>query len=243
MRVLIVDDEVPARARLGALLAEIGGIDVVGEADNGVAALDVAARVNPDLLLLDIRMPGMDGLETARHLGAFDSPPAIIFCTAFDDHALAAFDANAIDYVVKPIRIERLQTALAKVRVPGGSALRAAQQGAAMQRRTHLCARLRGNLVLVPIAEIDYLVAEDRYVVVHHRKGELLIEESLKALEEEFDARLVRIHRNCLVARARLAGLERDSDGRVVARVVDRAETLEVSRRNLPALRRLVRGL
>ncbi|HET6546207.1 MAG TPA: LytTR family DNA-binding domain-containing protein [Rhodanobacteraceae bacterium] len=244
MRTLIVDDEEPARMRLAALLAGIDGIELVGEADNGLAALEFAARENPDLVFLDIRMPGMDGLETARHLGSFDPVPALIFCTALDQHALAAFDANASDYLVKPIRIERLQAALAKVRRLTGPLLRKVENDAAPgRRRGHLCARLRGNLILVPIADIDYLVAEDRYVVVHHSNGELLIEESLKALEQEFEQLFVRIHRGCLVARDRLAGLTRAADGRVFARVADRSEALEVSRRNLPAVRKLVRSL
>ncbi|MGA9341568.1 MAG: LytTR family DNA-binding domain-containing protein [Rhodanobacteraceae bacterium] len=243
MRTLIVDDEAPARERLRSLLIETGGIDIVGEADNGLAALEMAARDAPDLVLLDIRMPGMDGLEAARHLGAFEAPPAIIFCTAFDEHALAAFDADAVDYLVKPVRVERLQTALAKVRRSGSAGSQPAARVGAARQRSHLCARSRGDLVLVPIVEIDYLVADDRYVLVHHRKGELLIEESLKALEQEFDSYLVRIHRNCLVARDRLTGLVRSGDGRVLVRVAGYEEPLEASRRNLPGLRRLLRDL
>ena len=244
MKVLVVDDEPLARARLVAMLADVDGVAVVGEAGNGREALEAAARLRPDLVLLDILMPVMDGLEAARHLGELERPPSVIFCTAFEDHALAAFEANAVDYLVKPVRSERLQAALAKARRWSGPEVRAVERSMEPGRkRTHLCARVRGSLVLVPIAEIDYLLAEDKYVIVHHAKGEVLIEEPLKALEDEFEGRFVRIHRNCLVALTKLAGLTRASDGRLLANVQGVTAELEVSRRNLPALRKLVRTL
>jgi two-component system response regulator AlgR len=244
MKILIADDEPLARERMRALLGDIEGMDVVGEGGNGRETLEVAARVQPDLILLDIRMPLMDGLEAARHLGAMDTPPAVIFCTAFEDHALAAFEANAVDYLVKPVRSERLRAALMKVRRwSGDDALRVGRAVDGERRRTHLCARVRGSLVLVPIVDIHYLLAEDKYVVVHHARGEVLIEEPLKALEDEFNGCFVRIHRNCLVARAKLTGLARAPDGRLFASIDGVASELEVSRRNLPALRRLVRTL
>jgi two-component system response regulator AlgR len=194
-------------------------------------------------VLLDIRMPVMDGLECARHLATLEVPPAIVFCTAYEDHALAAFEANAVDYLVKPIRIERLRAGIAKAGRLAGATVRKVEGAEPGRRRSHLCARVRGSLVLVPVGEIAYLLAEDKYVVVHHAKGEVLIEEPLTALEEEFGDRFVRIHRNCLVALARLAGLDRAADGRVLARIDGAAAPLEVSRRNLPALRKLVRSL
>ncbi|TCO41387.1 LytR/AlgR family response regulator transcription factor [Dokdonella fugitiva] len=245
MRALVVDDEPLARERMRALLAEIGGVEVVGEAGNGRDALDAVAQLAPDLLLLDIRMPVMDGIEAARHLGSLESPPALIFCTAYGDHALAAFEANAVDYLLKPVRGDRLRAALAKARRWSGEEARGMERalGAGRSTRTHLCARVRGSLVLVPVADVAYLLAEDKYVVVHHAKGEVLIEEPLKALEEEFEDRFVRIHRNCLVARAKLAGLTRTPDGRLFANVEGVTTALEVSRRNLPALRKLIRTL
>jgi two-component system response regulator AlgR len=244
MKALVVDDEPLARERMRALLSDIEGIEVVGEAGNGREALDAVAGLRPDLLLLDIRMPLMDGLEAARHLGELETPPAIIFCTAYEDHALEAFEANAVDYLVKPVRGDRLRAAVAKARRWNGEdARRLGSAPGTRSRRTHLCARVRGSLVLVPVGEIRYLLAEDKYVVVHHARGEVLVEESLKALEDEFGDDFVRIHRNCLVARARLAGLVRAADGRVLANVEGDAASLEVSRRNLPALRKLVRTL
>jgi two-component system response regulator AlgR len=244
MKALVVDDEPLARERMRALLTDIDGIEVVGEAGNGREALDAVTALQPDLLLLDIRMPLMDGLEAARHLGELETPPAIIFCTAYEDHALQAFEANAVDYLVKPVRGDRLGAAVAKARRWNGEDAR--RLGSALgtrSRRTHLCARVRGSLVLVPVGEIRYLLAEDKYVVVHHARGEVLVEESLKALEDEFGEDFVRIHRNCLVARSKLAGLVRSPDGRVLASVDGEAVSLEVSRRNLPALRKLVRTL
>jgi two-component system, LytTR family, response regulator AlgR len=244
MKVLVVDDEPLARERLAALIAEIDGVELAGEAGNGVDALAAVTEQKPDLVLLDIRMPVMDGLEAARHLDALEAPPAIIFCTAYQDHALEAFEANAVDYLVKPIRVERLRAAIAKAQRLAGSALRKIESTSEPgRRRSHLCARVRGSLVLVAVGDIDYLLAEDKYVVVHHAKGEVLIEEPLTTLEDEFGDRFVRIHRNCLVALAKLAGLDRAADGRVLARIAGVTQPLEVSRRNLPALRKLVRSL
>lgn len=244
MRALVVDDEALARQRMIDLLADIGSVDVVGEACDGHEAIEAVEQLRPDLVLLDIRMPRMDGLEAARHLGAFEHAPAIIFCTAYDEHALAAFDANAVDYLLKPIRAERLRAAIERAGRFSRETLQALdRQDPARRERSHLCARVRGNLVLVPIVEIDYLLAEDKYVIVHHAGSEVLIEEPLKALEVEFGARFVRIHRNCLVALDKLSGLTRTVDGRVLATLERVGTELEVSRRNLPALRKLVRTL
>ena len=242
MRVVIADDERLARERLRALLAEAGGVEVVAEAADGDAALHACAEHHPDLVLLDISMPGIDGLEAARHLAAFEPRPAVVFCTAFDAHALSAFDAQAIDYLVKPVRAERLAAALARVRT--FSAGRAQQGDAAPgHKRTHLCARLRGSLRLVPIDDVRYLQAEEKYVVVHHARGEDLIEESLKSLEAEFADRFVRIHRNCLVARSEIVELRRAPDGHTQAVLRHADHPLEVSRRCVAQLRDTLRHL
>jgi two-component system, LytTR family, response regulator AlgR len=243
MKALIVDDEPLARERMASLLREAGA-EVIGEAADGRAAVEAAAHLQPDVVLLDIRMPVMDGLEAARHIASIESPPALIFCTAYDEHALAAFEATAIDYLVKPVRLERLRTALERARRFGQAALEKVEIATGPARaRSHLCARVRGNLVLVPVADIQYLLAEDKYVVVHTNKGDVLIEEALKTLETEFSDRFVRIHRNCLVARDSIAGLTRVADGTIFAKIVGSDVTLEVSRRNLPSLRKLVRNL
>lgn len=243
MRVLIADDEPLARERLRKMLADVPGLQLVGEACDGREAVSLAAQCNADIVLLDIAMPAMDGIEAARHLSGFESPPAVVFCTAYDEYALAAFEAGAVDYVVKPIRRERLIAALERARKFTGERFRSvAAKLSQPQRRTHICARMRGNLKLVPVSEIVYFLAEDKYVVVHFGGGEVLIEESLKALETEFGDRFARIHRNCLVAVDRLAGLKRTPDGRMFADV-RATEPLEVSRRNLPALRKRVKQL
>ncbi|WP_374556982.1 LytR/AlgR family response regulator transcription factor [Thermomonas sp.] len=241
LRVLIVDDEPLARARLRALLEAQPGVDVAGEAGDGEAAVAACNAQRPDLVLLDIRMPGIDGLETARRLGALQPRPAIVFCTAFDAHALSAFEAQALDYLVKPVRGERLAEALAKVRT--FLAGRARQQDGTTpgQPRSQLCARLRGSLRLIPVEDIRYLQAEEKYVVVHHARGEDLIEESLKSLETEFGERFVRIHRNCLVARDQIVELRRGLDAHVHAVLRDVPQPLEVSRRCLTQLRETLR--
>jgi two-component system response regulator AlgR len=244
MRLLIADDEPLARERLAALLREIPEVELVGEAADGREAVTRSEQLKVDCVLLDIAMPLLDGLEAARHLSHLESPPAVIFCTAYDEHALAAFDASAVDYVVKPVRRERLVAALERARRFTGERFReVSERLPSSQRRTHICARLRGNLKLVPISDIVYFLAEDKYVVVHYTGGEVLIEESLKSLETEFAEHFARIHRNCLVSTERLSGLKRAPDGRMFADVRDAAAPLEVSRRNLPGLRRLVKAL
>jgi len=243
MRVLIADDEPLARDRLRAMLASEDGVVVVAEAGDGYAALHGCAEHHPDLVLLDISMPGIDGLETARHLAAFEPRPAVVFCTAFDAHALSAFDAQAIDYLVKPVRPERLAAALDRVRTFAAGRAKHDGEGGGSQRRTHLCARMRGSLRLIPVEDIHYLQAEEKYVVVHHARGEDLIEESLKSLEHEFAERFVRIHRNCLVARHEIIELRRIGDGHTQAVLRHGDHPLEVSRRCVAQLRETLKHL
>lgn len=230
MKLLIVDDEAPARARLQQLAADIAGCEVVGEAVNGQEALQLAEAHNPDVLLLDIRMPGMDGIETARHLMNLENPPAVIFTTAYNQHALEAFDVNAAAYLMKPVRRERLEAALGAVTRPNRAQL-AALGHSLHEPRRHICARLRGRLMLVPIEDVRYFHADQKYVTVRHSKGELLIEEALKSLEEEFSTLFMRVHRNALVALDHITGLEKDAHGHWRLRLRDCPETLEVSRR------------
>ena len=242
MKVVIADDEPHARERLRLLLTQLGGIDIVAEVGDGRSALEACATHDPALVLLDIAMPGIDGLEVARHLSAFEPRPAVVFCTAYDAHALKAFEAAAVDYLVKPVRPERLQAAVERART--FTAGRASNdEGHGDKRRSHLCARLRDSLRLIPIEEIRYLQAEEKYVVVHHARGEDLVEESLKSLEDEFGDRFVRIHRNCLVARHELVELRRDLDGHVHAVLRHGDRPLEVSRRCVTQLRDTIRQL
>jgi len=242
MRCLVVDDEALARQRLARLLTSLQSVEVCGEASNGRQAVEMVQRTQPDAVLLDIRMPGMDGLEAARHIGHLDAPPAVIFTTAYGDYALEAFEAQAIDYLLKPISEERLLQALRKARrlQPG----QLGQLTAANNRapRTHLCARVQGNLQLVDVDDVLYLRADQKYVTLRWAKGELLIEESLKALEEEFGERFLRIHRNALVARSAVRKLEKNNAGQWFICVEGIDDRLEVSRRLLPDVRRCLKS-
>jgi two-component system response regulator AlgR len=244
MKLLIADDEAPARTRLRAMLAELPEWEVVAEAGDGRDAIEQAQAMAVDAVLLDIAMPVMDGLEAARHLARLEPGPAVVFCTAYDEHALAAFEAAAVDYLVKPVRLERLREALERARRSrAGAATRPVVLLDAQRARTHLSARLRGNLRLIPIEEVRYLQAEEKYVLVHHARGEDLIEESLKALETEFGDRFQRIHRNCLVATEEFQELRRLPDGQVQAMLRHGKAPLEVSRRCVAALRERLRHL
>lgn len=241
MRIVIVDDEPLARSRLHAQVDDIGAGEVVAEAANGLDAIQVVESTRPDVVLLDIRMPGMDGIETARHLMHSPAPPAVIFTTAYDEHALAAFEANAIDYLLKPIRTQRLQQALEKARV-----LTAAQTGAAAAMsgnaaRTHISGVVQGNLTLVPIDQVRYFQAGQGYVDVVWDSGSMLIEESLRSLEDEFGDYLVRIHRNALVSVAHISGLIRDEAGNHLVSLEGCDNRLPVSRRLLSQVRKRLR--
>ena len=243
MKILIVDDEKPARDRLSRMVGELDSHELVGEAVNGLEALGMAQSLEPDIVLLDIRMPGMDGIEAARHIAKLDEPPAVIFVTAFSDHALEAFETHAVDYLLKPVKQERLHTALdATIRPTRAQTSRSNGVLSGLEPRQHICARVRGSLVLVPVENIYYFHAEQKYVTVRHTEGEVLIEDALKGLETEFGDRFHRIHRNALVSLSRLAGMQSEDDGQCVTfRDID--DTLEVSRRHLPGVRKIIRNL
>src|SRR5688500_5726534 len=243
LKVFISDDEQPARERLRTLLEDIAAelpTKVVGEARNGVQAIELVPPSGAQVLLLDIQMPGMGGLEVARHLAALGEPPRIVFVTAHDRHAVEAFELNALDYLLKPVRAERLAAALRKASVPHQERL----AKAADAPREYLSVAERNRIVLVPVRDIVFLRAEQKYVTVRTRSREHLVEEALIALEREFAARFVRIHRNCLVARAAIRGFERAAGGDdeprwlVVLDGID--DRLPVSRRQWPLLRDLV---
>lgn len=219
LTVLIVDDEPPARARLRELLADIAAslpTAVVGEADNGLAALERLGERPAEVVFADIRMPRMDGIELAGHLGGMAQPPAVIFTTAYDNYAVQAFDLNAIDYLLKPVRAQRLLAALQKVRQArppaNPEALSAIGQEVRGGGRTHLSCHERGRLLLVPLAEILYFKADLKYVTARTRDREYLLDEALTHLEEEFAERFIRLHRAVLVAKDALAGFERAAD-------------------------------
>ena len=248
MKVLVVDDEQPARDRLKQLLDDEAAYEFVGEAGNGGDAIRLAQSLRPDIVLLDIRMPGLDGIETAHHLNSLDEPPAVVFTTAYDEYAIDAFDARAIGYVLKPVRRSRLTAALEQAsRLSPGTLTSVAADANMTAVRKHVCARAHGELRLIPVSDIACFRAELKYVTVDHLTGQDLIDESLKALEEEFGPILVRIHRSALVAVQHIARIEKTTDGksRVVLRdgwQVDDKE-LMISRRHLAEARRRLKGL
>ncbi len=211
LRVFIADDEPPARERIKELLGDVRAecpTEVVGEAANGLEILERLPESGAEVLLLDIDMPGLSGLEVARHLAPLEAGPAIVFVTAHDAHALEAFDLNALDYLLKPVRAARLAAALHKARQSGPPA-RESLERAHGGPRAHFSIAERNRIRLVPLASIVYFKAELKYVTLRTHEREYIIEESLVSLEKEFAATFLRIHRNCLVARAAIAGFER----------------------------------
>ena len=237
LKVLIVDDELPARERLRGLLDELADVELVGEAATGEQGFQSAIELAPDVVLLDVRMPGMDGIETAQHLNALEEPPAVIFATAYDEYAVNAFDAQAVGYLLKPIRKEKLAAALAQARRLTRPQLQKLATSGPGERRTHIAARHREGLRLIPLEEIQFFLAEQKYTTVRHLKGEDLIDDSLRALEEELGAGFVRIHRNALVGVRFLERIERNSDGQHFVRLRGCEAPLQVSRRMAGELR------
>ena len=246
LRIFIADDEEPARERLKELLGDIAAelpTRVVGEARNGLEAVERVPSSGAQVLLLDIEMPGMAGLEVARHLARLETGPAVVFVTAHDRHAVDAFELNALDYLLKPVRAQRLAAALKKAAAdgaPDATQLARAASGA----REYFSVAERHRIVLVPVRDILFLRAEQKYVTLRTRERTHLIEEPLTSLEEEFAASFVRIHRNCLVARTAIRGFERatpsDEEPHWLVVIDGLEERLPVSRRQWPALRELV---
>ena len=242
MNVLIVDDELLARQRLRKMLSATAEYQIVGEAETGEDAVRKTQSSHPDVVLMDIRMPGMDGIEAARYISRMDKPPAIIFTTAFSDHALNAFETHAIDYLLKPIKQSRLEAALdaaKRMNKAQLSQLREDETGGARQK---ICVKSRGSLELIPIEEIVYFKADQKYVTLRTTDQEYLIEEPLKTLEQEFLHQFIRIHRNALVAQNGLNGLTKDKEGRICISFNNIDDLLEVSRRHLPCIRKKLRS-
>ena len=243
MKIVIIDDEPLARQRLHSVIDELGIGQVVNEGSNGEQAIRLCEMHKPDVVLLDIRMPGMDGIEAAQHLMKLETPPAIIFTTAYDEYAIKAFESHAVDYLLKPIRKERLYDALGASTRLTRAQMQALSEDPASSTRLHISARLGGELRLIPIDDICYFMAEHKYVTVRHKEGTVLIEESLKSLEKEFEDKFLRIHRNALVAITCISALEKDREGGHKLKLRNLDDILEVSRRHLPTVRKVMKSL
>ncbi|WP_456404114.1 LytR/AlgR family response regulator transcription factor [Thiolapillus sp.] len=238
MKLLVVDDEALARQRLCGLIAELGeSYTVVAEAANGEQAVAVCNEQAIDLVFMDIHMPGMDGLEAAARISRQELPPALIFTTAYSEHALDAFEVHAVDYLLKPIRREKLQTALEKA-----TRLTRPLAQAEARPETWLTSRYRGGVQRIALSDVYYFRADSKYVMVRHQGGESLLEDSLVSLEKRFPDELLRIHRSMLARTAVVSGLEKNLDGGVQVVFADIDDKLDVSRRHVPAVRRLLNG-
>lgn len=247
MKVLVVDDEAPARKRLKRLVDTFSDYEVIAEATNGQQAIEQCKKYQPDIVLMDIRMPELDGIEAATKISQQEKhPPAIIYCTAYSEHSLEAFETHAVDYLLKPINKDRLLESLnasSKTNQAQHAVLNDLDKNSDQDEiRKHICARVRGNLVLVPIQDIYYFQADQKYITVRHSEGELLIEETLLQLEQEFDHRFLRIHRNALVALDKIDGIHKSELAKVISfkNIPDR---LEISRRHLPSVRKTLKNL
>jgi len=242
VKILIVDDEQLARQRLRHMLSKSEKHTLVGEAATGEQALALAQNLKPDLVFMDIRMPGMDGLEAANYLSRLPRPPAIVFTTAFSEHALSAFDSNAVGYLLKPVKQEQLDQAIQSAGRLNRAQLNQLKQDENPNTRSKICVKIRGTLELVPIEDIIYFKADQKYVTLRTDEHEYLIEESLKALESEFANSFIRIHRNALVSRDYIHGLQKNEQGHVCLNFKDIDDLLEVSRRHLPDIRKIIKS-
>ncbi len=243
MKILIVDDEKLARERLKHLVSGLLPDPELHEATNGREALFSVNATRPDVVLMDIRMPVMDGLESAMHLSNMENPPSVIFTTAYDQHAVEAFEVSAVDYLLKPIRKERLETALEKISPVSLQQLTTIKSNNQMGgARSHISVQLRGQITVIPISEVVYFMADNKYVRVRTGSERHFIEDSLVSLEQEFEDRFLRIHRNAIVSIAHIRGMEKQASGRWHVRLKDVEEPLEVSRRHTAAVRNWIRG-
>lgn len=245
MDILICDDEPLAVDRLSRLVSQLGH-QVIATAQHGKQALEMVQQFEPDVVLLDIQMPEMDGLSCAQHLAHFNPMPAIVFCTAFDEHALQAIQSQAQGYLLKPIAKDELETVLEGVTKLTQAQLTNLEKKELMDekvQRQQIAAKTYRGLELIPVENIYYFLADQKYVTVRHKNGSVLIDETLKDLETEFADLFIRIHRNALISLDYLDGLEMVSSGQYQARCRELEERLAVSRRHLPLLRERMQNL
>ena len=242
MHILIVDDEELARLRLRRLIEQLPDCEIIGEASSGEEALAQIEELDPELVLLDVRMPGLNGMEVAKQLSEHPDPPAVIFCTAYDEYALQAFDTLAQGYIVKPVQLEQLAQLIEKTKKLTRVQSRQLQSVREHQRQ-HISAKTRHGLELIPIDNVYCFIADQKYVTVMHQAGDTLVDDTLKELEEELGSGFVRIHRNALVSVAEIEALERDSVGHFSLRLKSSGYQPQVSRRHVASVRELLEGL
>ncbi|MCO7227096.1 LytTR family DNA-binding domain-containing protein [Pleionea sp. CnH1-48] len=242
MKVLITDDEPLARQRLERMLLQLGDFDIA-QVSHGLDAVNYCQKNAVELVFMDIRMPGMDGLEAAYHLTQMETPPAVVFVTAYDDYALQAFSVSAVDYLLKPVKQEDIESALSKASRLNRTQVQQLMEESKQPQRQHISTRLRGEVHLIPVKDIFYFQADQKYVNVRHVNGEALIEEPLKQLEQEFDQTFIRIHRNALVNKHCISGLVKDSAGHLLIQLKSDDTQLEVSRRHAAEVRKLIKSL
>jgi two-component system response regulator AlgR len=242
LKVLLVDDELLARQRLRMLLADCTApaAEVLAEAANGPQAIAAIRQASFDLVLLDVRMPGMDGVQLAQTIASMPQPPAVVFVTAHAEHAVQAFDVAAVDYLTKPVRLERLQQALQKAERLVQSKLGQSSESPG----EILIIQDRGRTERVPLSEVLYLKAELKYVTVRTAARSYILDGSLNELKEKFAAQFMRIHRNALIARRAVRALEKHYDAEEgegwAVRLNGIPELLAVSRRQLSAVREAI---
>lgn len=246
MDLLIVDDEILARQRLVRMVEKLEDCQVVGEADSAEAAMIAICQQDPDVVLLDIRMPGEDGLSLAHRIAELEDPPALIFCTAFNEYALDAFGTVAVGYLLKPVKAEQLIDVLAKAQRLNKlqrAAINEQRSVPAASQRSHITAKTRRGLELIHLDDIRYFIADQKYVTVYHLGGEHLLDETLKELEEEFGERFLRIHRNALVSVRHIEAVVRNALGQYLVRLADTEHQPIVSRRHAGSLKNLIKQL
>lgn len=235
-RILIADDEPLARQRITRLLEAQDGYQVCGEAADGNDTLHKVAELEPDIVLLDIRMPGLDGMQTAEKLSQLNNPPAIIFCTAYDHYAIQAFEVHAVAYLLKPVRREALADALARA----GKVNRVQLQALNREPETtgeQIAVRTHRGTELIELTDIYYCEADQKYVTLHHSRGETVCDYTLKELEQSYPEQLLRIHRHTLVGTRYVQALRRTDDGQNELELRGLSNRLAVSRRHASSVR------
>lgn len=246
MDVLIVDDESLARERLVRMVSRIKECEVVAEAADGVSAFKEVEVREPDVVLMDISMPGENGLSVAKRIADLQDPPAVVFCTAYDQHAIEAFEAQAVGYLLKPVRQDQLEQVLQNARKLNKAQLQGLDSIAQADHpnaRKHISAKTRRGLELIPIEDVYFFLADQKYVTVFHRGGETLIDDTLKELENEYELTFMRIHRNALVSRAYVEGIERATEGHYTMRLKESDHRPIISRRHVSKIRNLLSNM